>query len=264
MALEPICSPESIHIIEERLELMRSLEGHPLEECHRLAEENIHTFIPMVAEMGVFSLQNELQELTIRFGYPDEYQQIKEAMKDAEDSFEQVFDAFRKPICALLDSLEIDYDFVYRMKSAYGIWRKFKTDGKSFAEIYDIYAARIIYRPKDSEKSLQELGIAHYNLNPQPLSVNIFDPEILECWRIYTAITSLYRVQPDRIKDWVTTPKPSGYQALHMTCLGPEGNWIEVQIRSERMHEEAEHGKAAHWKYKKETHSIVRDKSVKG
>lgn len=242
---------EQVRKLYERAELMQSLEGKPVAECKAAADDTIKFYIDQAEELGLHSLQKELQHLSVFYGYPDEYKTIKRQMQEAEASCELVFKTFRVPICALLDGLEIDYDFTYRMKSVYSIWRKMHKDNKSFDDIYDLFATRIVYRPHKEEKSLEQFGLTDYKLEPSPLSPNIFDPEILECWRIYTAITSIYRVQPDRIKDWVTHPKPSGYQALQMTCMGPDCNWIEVQIRSERMHNEAEFGAASHWRYKK-------------
>lgn len=241
---------QQVRKLYERAALLRSLEGKPADECRALADDTIRSCIDQAEELGLQNLQKELQHLSVYYGYPEEYKSIKRQMQEAEASCELVFKTFRVPICALLDGLDIDYDFTYRMKSVYSIWHKMHKDNKTFDEIYDLFATRIVYRPRKEEKSLEQFGLVDYRLDPSPLPVNIFDPETLECWRIYTAITSIYRVQPDRIKDWVTHPKPSGYQALQITCMGPDCNWIEVQIRSERMHNEAETGSASHWKYK--------------
>lgn len=237
--------------LEPRLQLMRNLEGRNQNECKILADDTLEKYAPVAEELGMSVIQRELEELSIKYGYPEDYADLKRLLTEAERDCEPIFEAFKLPISALLKGLNIEFRFDYRMKSVYSVWHKIKKDRKYFNEIYDLFATRIIYKVPESVKPLEQIGYANYTLKPQPLPVDIFDPEILTCWRIYTAITAIYRVQPGRIKDWITTPKPSGYQALHMTCMGPYNKWIEIQIRSERMHHEAEHGNAAHWKYKK-------------
>lgn len=189
----------------------------------------------------------------MKYGYPEEYKDLKRLLQEAEASCQLVFDTFKLPICALLEGLGIKFEFQYRMKSVYSIWRKMKKYGICFDEVYDLFATRIIYKTPETLVPLTEIGEAEYKLDPEPPSLEIFDPEIVTCWRIYAAITSIYRVRPDRIREWITHPKPSGYQALQMTCMGPDCNWIEIQVRSERMNYEAEYGSAAHWKYKAST-----------
>ncbi len=239
-----------IKAIRERLEQVRSLSGRDVEECRRIADDTLANIIPLCEPIGLHDEQSELQELSVKYGYPDDYKNLKHLLQEAEASCQLVFETFKLPICSMLESLGIEFQFIYRMKSVYSIWRKMKKDGKTFDEVYDLFATRIIYKVPEKVKPLTEIGFAEYNLEPQPLPLSEFDAEKLICWRIYTVITALYRVQPDRIKDWITHPKPSGYQALQMTCMGPDCNWIEIQIRSERMDYEAEHGVAAHWKYK--------------
>lgn len=240
-------------VIRERLELMRNLDSLSTEEQKRLSEETLETFAPMAEELGLSKAQSELQELAMKYGHPEDYKELRRLLQEADASCQLVFETFKVPICAMLTTLGIEFEFEYRMKSVYSIWRKMKKDGKCFDEVYDLFATRIIYKVPEKVKPLTEIGFTEYTLDPKPLPVDIFDPEILTCWRIYTAITALYRVQPNRIKDWITHPKPSGYQALQMTCMGPDCNWIEIQIRSERMNYEAEFGEAAHWKYKQST-----------
>lgn len=237
--------------LEERLLLMRSLEGRDAEECRRIADETLEHYSPRAEQLGLYTIQLELQELSVKYGYPDDYNHLTRMMQVTGRNCHHVFDTFKLPICSMMESLGIEYRFVYRMKSVYSIWRKMRKDGKSFDEVYDLFAARIIYKVPEEVKPLSEIGRRKYTLEPSPLPLSELDAEKLICWRIYTIITALYRVQPDRIKDWITTPKPSGYQALHLTCMGPDSNWIEIQVRSERMDYEAEHGVAAHWKYKK-------------
>lgn len=237
-------------MLEKRLELMKSLEGMPQEECRRIADETLEVYAPKAEEIGMHKIQGELQELAMRYGYPEDYRELKRLLQEAEASCHLVFETFKLPICAMLEGLGIEFEFLYRMKSVYSIWRKMKKDGKTFDEVYDLFATRIVYKVPEKVKPLTGIGLTDYQLDPEPISPEMFDREILTCWRIYAAITAIYRVQPDRIKDWITHPKPSGYQALQMTCMGPDCNWIEIQIRSERMDYEAEYGNAAHWKYK--------------
>lgn len=237
--------------LEQRLLMMQNLEGKTPEKCRAIADETLNVYAPKAEEVGMHKLQGELQEMSMRMGYPDDYRELKRLLQEAEASCNLVFQTFKVPICALLEGLGIEFEFQYRMKSVYSIWRKMKKDGKTFDEVYDLFATRIVYKTPATVKPLTDIGLADYQLEPRPMDPDmLFDPEILTCWRIYAAITSIYRVQPDRIKDWITHPKPSGYQALQMTCMGPDCNWIEIQIRSERMNYEAEYGSAAHWKYK--------------
>ena len=182
------------------------------------------------------SHQKEMQDTCVRIGYPEDYKKLKQLLADSEAMCEVVFKTFALPIKAMLDDAGVVYDFQYRMKSVYSIWRKMRIDHKEFDDVYDLFATRIVYKVPENIV----------------LAENV-DVEKLYCFRIYNIIAMLYRIHPDRIKDWVTHPKPSGYQALQMTVMGPDCNWIEIQIRSERMDYEAEHGCAAHWLYKEET-----------
>lgn len=244
---------QQVKAIEERVLLMRSLEGRSEEECRLLADETLADYCPLAERIGLQAQQSEMQEAAMKYGYPEDYRNLKRLLQEAEASCELVFKTFRIPICSMLESLGIEFQFIYRMKSVYSIWRKIKKSGKTFDDVYDLFATRIIYKVPERVKPLTEIGLTEYALSPSPLPLSELDAEKLICWRIYTVITALYRVQPDRIRDWITHPKPSGYQAMQMTCMGPDCNWVEIQIRSERMDYEAEHGIAAHWKYKAET-----------
>ena len=237
--------------LEERLALMRDLEGRDVEECRRIADDTLEHYSTRAEQLGLYAIQLELQELAVKYGYPEDYQHLKKLLDAPSSSYQHIFETFKLPLCSMLDSYGIEYKFIYRMKSIYSVWLKMKKDGKRFDEVYDLFATRIIYKVPETVKPLSEIGSKNYTLDPAPLPLSELDAEKLICWRIYTIITALYHVQAGRIKDWVTTPKPSGYQALHLTCMGPESTWIEIQIRSERMDYEAEHGNAAHWKYKK-------------
>lgn len=233
--------------ILERLEMMRNLQGKPAEECRALAQDTLSHVSPMAEELGMSKAQYELEELSIKYAYPDDYRQIKQLMQENEAMCQMMFQTFTLPIRSMLDSIGLDYELKFRMKSIYSIWRKMKVGGKLFDEIFDLFGVRIVYRPMTIEQ-LQTVT---------PLLVDTaLDAERLTCWRIYNVITSLYRPHPDRIRDWITHPKPSGYQALQVTVMGPDCNWIEIQIRSQRMDHIAERGQAAHWKYKRETKAV--------
>lgn len=220
--------------ILERLELMRSLKDKPVDECRALADETFETFAPKAEELGMGHEQSELQELAMKYGYPDDYKELKRLLQDAEAMCQITFKTFTLPLHSLLTAAGIKYRLEYRMKSVYSIWRKMRVDNKHFDDVYDLFASRIIYTPTSE-------------------TPDYIDAETLDCWRIYNIITSLYRIHPDRIRDWVTHPKPSGYQAVQVTAMGPDCTWIEIQIRSERMNDMAENGIAAHWRYKQET-----------
>ena len=192
--------------------------------------------VPMAERLGMHAEQTMMQDTCVRIGYPEDYKMLKKLLSDSEVMCEVVFKTFKVPICAMLDDAGIEYDFQYRMKSVYSIWRKMRIDQKEFDDVYDLFGTRIVYKvPKNIV-----------------LAENV-DVEKLYCYRIYNIIAMLYRIHPDRIKDWVANPKPSGYQALQFTVMGPDCNWIEIQLRSERMDYEAEQGVAAHWLYKDET-----------
>lgn len=216
---------------------------------------------PQAEEMGLHREQSELQELAVMLGYPEDYKRLKKLLQDSEASCEMVFKTFALPIRSMLDEMGLDYDFKYRMKSVYSIWRKMRNDGKEFDDVYDLFATRIIYRPKATIEPLPLAPENEVDSNPEVIPVKNWqltqmDAEKFWCWRIYTIISMLYRIHPDRIRDWITHPKKSGYQALQMTVMGPDCNWIEIQIRSERMDYDAEQGIAAHWKYKQESKAM--------
>ncbi len=213
--------------IADRLHNMRTLEALTPMKQRRIAGETLYLYAPLAYRLGLFNIKQELEDLSLRYEHPDEYADLKRKLQESEEARQRIFTTFSAPIVSMLDDLGLKYSFKYRMKSIYSIWRKMKTKQIAFEEIYDLFAARIVFQP-ESEKT-----------------------EKTDCWRIYTAITSVYKLHPDRIRDWISRPKSNGYEALHVTVMGPDGNWIEIQIRSERMNEIAEKGLAAHWKYKR-------------
>ncbi|MGN0309935.1 MAG: hypothetical protein ACI4C3_05030 [Bacteroides sp.] len=211
---------------------------------------------PLAEQLGMSHEQHEMLDLAVELGYPDDFRELKRLLLESEAMCENVFKTFALPIHSLLQDLGIEYSFKYRMKSIYSIWRKMRIAHREFDDVYDLFATRIVYKVKEEVAPIAVPnaidavpGVA--DIKAQTLQQ--MDLEKLYCWRIYTVISSLYRIHPDRIRDWITYPKPSGYKALQLTVMGPDCNWIEIQIRSERMDYEAEHGAASHFLYKQAT-----------
>lgn len=210
----------------DRLHNMRTLGSMAPNKQYKIAGETLYIYAPLAHRLGLFAIKTELENLSFKYEHPDAYRRISEQIAASEARRANVFEDFSAPIRERLDQMGLKYTAKARVKSVYSIWNKMETKHIPFEEVYDLYAARIIFECDDpaKEKSL--------------------------CWQIYSAITDIYRLHPDRTRDWISNPKANGYQALHLTVMGPDGNWIEVQIRSRRMDEIAEKGFAAHWKYK--------------
>ncbi len=213
--------------IADRLHNMRTLSALPPLKQKRIANETLYLYAPLAYRLGFYGIKTELEDLSLQYEHPDIYADLKQKLQDSEESRDRLFKTFSAPIVGLLDGLGLKYTLKMRMKSIYSIYNKMRTKHVPFEEVYDLYAARIVFQPQTEES------------------------EKTDCWRIYTAITSIYKLHPDRIRDWISHPKSNGYEALHVTVMGPDGNWIEIQIRSQRMDELAEHGLAVHWKYKR-------------
>lgn len=233
----------------------------PCEDTAAYVENIITNVAPAAEELGMEHEQHDLQELAVKLGFPEDYKKLKKLLLDSELMCEAVFRTFALPIRSMLDEMGIEYDFKYRMKSVYSIWRKMRNDNKEFDDVYDLFASRIIYKPKPTVEPLPFTKPNCVDVMPEVDAVkqqveSEVDLEKVYCWRIYSVINMLYRIHPDRIRDWITHPKKSGYQALQLTVMGPDCNWIEIQVRSERMDYEAEHGNAAHWKYKQESKAM--------
>lgn len=217
--------------IADRLNNMRTLGSMPAHKQMKITSETIYLFAPLAHRLGLFSIKSELEDLSLRYRFPEDYRLIQEKIASTEQSRKQYIDKFNAPIIEILKANNIDFEISGRVKSIYSIWRKMQKKGVTFEEIYDIFAIRIVFKPS-------------------PMI-----PEKSQCWHIYSLITDIYKPKPDRIRDWVNIPKANGYEALHCTVMGPDGEWAEVQIRSQRMEEIAERGFAAHWKYKEEVWS---------
>lgn len=214
--------------LADRLHNMRTLGSMPVHKQMKITSETIYLFAPLAHRLGLYAVKTELEDLSLRYRFPEEYKQIEEKLKATDAQRQEYIERFDAPIIEILKANGIDFEISGRVKSVYSIWKKMQKKGVPFEEVYDIFAIRIVFQstPMIPEKS--------------------------QCWHIYSLITDIYKPKPDRIRDWVNIPKANGYEALHCTVMGPEGDWVEVQIRSERMEAIAERGFAAHWKYKEE------------
>ncbi len=210
----------------DRLHNMRTLGSMSPNKQYKIAGETLYIYAPLAHRLGLFAIKTELEDLSFKYEHPAAYERISEQIKESESRRATVYNDFSYPIKERLNEMGLKYEAKARLKSVYSIWRKMETKHVPFEEVYDLYAMRIIFDCDDISK------------------------EKTICWQIYAAITDLYRLHPERTRDWISNPKANGYQALHLTVMGPDGNWIEVQIRSRRMDEIAELGFAAHWKYK--------------
>lgn len=210
----------------DRLHNMRTLGSMAPNKQYKIAGETLYIYAPLAHRLGLFAIKTELEDLSFKYEHPAAYARITQQISESERSRSVECDDFLQPIKAKLDEMGLAYEAKARLKSNYSIWKKMETKHVPFEEIYDLYAVRIIFECDDPSKEK-----------------NI-------CWNIYSAITDIYKPHPDRTRDWLSSPKANGYQALHLTVMGHDGNWVEVQIRSRRMDEIAEKGFAAHWKYK--------------
>ena len=212
--------------IADRLHNMRTLESMPEHKRMKIAGETIFLYAPLAHRLGLYTIKSELEDLSFKFRQPQIYEEITAKLKHNEKKFYALINRFSLPIIEKLTKAGVQFDISGRPKSIFSIWKKMQSKNVPFEEIYDVLAVRVVFEPLE----------------------NI--PEKTQCWNIYSMITDTYLPKPDRLRDWVSRPKPNGYEALHVTVMGPEGKWVEVQIRSRRMDEIAERGYAAHWKYK--------------
>ena len=212
--------------IADRLHNMRTLDSMPEHKQVKIASETLSIYAPLAHRMGLHAIKTELEDLSLKYENPVEYQELEKRIHDYRDEHTGLYQQFIAPIRERLTESGYRYDITARTKSVYSVWSKMQRRHISFEEIYDLLAVRIVFDPKDNQ------------------------PEKWQCWNIYSLITDMYSPKPERIRDWVSVPKANGYEALHLTVMGPGGKWIEVQIRSRRMDEIAEKGLAAHWKYK--------------
>jgi GTP pyrophosphokinase len=212
--------------IADRMHNMRTLESMPEHKKMKVAGETIFLYAPLANRLGLYAIKSELEDLSFKFRQPQIYDEIIAKLKHSEKKYIALINKFSLPIIEKLTNTGLKFDISGRPKSIFSIWKKMQAKNVPFEEIYDVLAIRIVFEPAS--------GI----------------PEKTQCWNIYSVITDSYLPKPDRLRDWVSRPKPNGYEALHVTVMGPEGRWVEVQIRSKRMDEIAERGYASHWKYK--------------
>ena len=212
--------------IADRLHNMRTLDAMPEHKRMKIAGETLFLYAPLANRLGLYAIKSELEDLSLKSRQPQVYNEIVSKIKNSETKNIALINKFSLPIIDKLTGAGFEFEINGRPKSIFSIWKKMQAKNVPFEEIYDVLAVRIVFKPIP--------GI----------------PEKTQCWNIYSIITDSYLPKPDRLRDWVSIPKPNGYEALHLTVMGPEGKWIEVQIRSERMDEIAERGYAAHWRYK--------------
>ena len=212
--------------IADRLHNMRTLKHMQINKQYKIAGETLYIYAPIAYRLGLSKIKTELENLSFKYEHPEEYARIEKKIEKTQLERDILYTEFTQPICEQLDAMGLDYRIIGRVKTPYSIWNKMQKKNVAFEDIFDILAVRIIFTPR-SDKD-----------------------ENNECFNIYIALTKLYNAHPDRLRDWVNKPRTNGYKALHATFMSQRGEWIEVQIRSEKMNEVAEKGIAAHWKYK--------------
>lgn len=212
--------------IADRLHNMQTLDSMPANKKLKIAGETLFLYVPLAHRLGLYTIKTELEELSFKYKHPEEYNQITYLLHNQEEKRNYLVNEFIAPIKEKLIREKFDCEVAHRLKSSYSIWQKMQKKGVAFNEIYDILAIRIIIKP-NSEIS-----------------------EKRQCFDVLSIVTDIYKPKPDRIRDWINLPKVNGYEALHVTVMGPQGKWVEVQIRTERMDEIANRGFAAHYRYK--------------
>lgn len=226
--------PEDVRVIlikmADRLHNMRTLGSMPPAKQLKICGETLYIYAPLAQRLGFFKIKTELENLCFKYEQPQMYKKLETQLLQVTPMLEDSCTIFTRPIEKLLDSYGLKYEILNRVKSPYSVFHKMQAKNCTFEEVYDLLAVRIILDPQSPER------------------------EKSDCWLTYSAITSIYKPHPERTRDWINTPKSNGYEALHVTVMGPGGNWIEVQIRSKRMNDIAERGLAAHWKYKTGEH----------
>lgn len=219
--------------IADRLHNMRTLGAMPQNKQVKITGETIYLFAPLAYRLGLHAIKTELEDLCMKYRFPKEYAEITQQINETSAARDEFIRKFNAPIIETLDRYGIKYEISGRVKSVYSIWTKMVRKNIPLSEIYDLFAIRIVFQPLE------------------------FPSEKTQCWQIYSSITDIYTPKPDRLRDWISMPKANGYEALHSTVMGPDGIWVEVQIRTQRMEDIAERGFAAHWKYKQT--SITQD-----
>jgi GTP diphosphokinase / guanosine-3',5'-bis(diphosphate) 3'-diphosphatase len=214
--------------LADRLHNMRTLESMPKEKQLKIASETAYLFAPLAHRLGLYAVKSELEDLSLKYTEAEVYRDIARKLRETRSKRDRFIRDFIEPLSTEIEKTGLKFDIKGRPKSINSIWNKMKKQGIEFEEVYDLFAIRIILESNgESEKP--------------------------DCWRVYSIITDIYQPNPNRLRDWVSTPKANGYESLHTTVMGPGGRWVEVQVRTRRMDEIAEKGFAAHWKYKDQT-----------
>jgi GTP pyrophosphokinase len=212
--------------LADRLHNMRTLDALPPHKQIKISGETIYLYAPLAHRLGLYAIKTELEDLSLKYRHPKIYNEIVNRLHDTEENRKKQIAEFSRPIKEVLEKHNISYEISGRPKSIYSIYYKMQHKSVPFEEVYDLLAIRVVFDPVEDI------------------------PEKTQCWHIYSLVTDIYAPKHERIRDWVSTPKANGYEALHTTVMGPRGKWVEVQIRTRRMDEIAERGFAAHWKYK--------------
>ena len=211
--------------LADRLHNMRTMEFMPRDKQLKLSSETVYLYAPLAHRLGLYAIKSELEDLSMKYMERETYQFIKNKLNEKKAEREKFIRDFIEPVKKVITGQGLEADIFGRPKSIHSIWNKMKKKSIPFEEVYDLFAIRII-------------------LDSAP------EHEKADCWKAYSIVTDLYRPHPDRLRDWISSPKANGYESLHTTVMGPRGQWVEVQIRTKRMNEIAEKGFAAHWKYK--------------
>ena len=219
--------------LSDRLHNMRTLDSMKREKQLKIASETVWVYAPLAHRMGLYNIKTELEDLSMKYLEPDTYREIARKLAETKRERTRYINEFIRPLRDQLEKTGFHFEIHGRPKSIHSIWNKMKKKGVAFEEVYDLFAIRVI-------------------LNSSP------EKEKEECWKVYSLITDQYTPSPERLRDWLSNPKSNGYEALHTTVMGPQGKWVEVQIRTHRMNEIAEKGLAAHWKYKEGTNDESR------
>ncbi|MGZ3758273.1 MAG: RelA/SpoT family protein [Mucilaginibacter sp.] len=214
--------------LADRLHNMRTMEFMPRDKQLKLSSETVYLYAPLAHRLGLYAIKSELEDLSMKYMERETYQFIKNKLNEKKAEREKFIRDFIEPVKKVLEGQDLVADIFGRPKSIHSIWNKMKKKSIPFEEVYDLFAIRVI-------------------LDSTP------ENEKADCWKAYSIVTDLYRPNPDRLRDWISSPKANGYESLHTTVMGPRGQWVEVQIRTTRMNEIAEKGFAAHWKYKEST-----------
>ena len=223
-------------MIADRVSLMRQIRNVVDDEARRrVSEEAAWLYAPLAHKLGLYQLKSELEDLSMKYLEHDAYYHIREKLNATKQSRDAYIASFIGPIEQKLKAAGLHFHIKGRTKSIHSIWQKMKKQKCPFEGVYDLFAIRIILESDDTQESVD--AKAHSR-------------EVMQCWQAYSIVTDMYQPNPKRLRDWLSVPKSNGYESLHTTVMGPEGKWVEIQIRTERMDDVAEHGLAAHWRYK--------------